>query len=72
MSILADCVRATGAEDTNLQLLDCTDKNISSLDGIEQFNDLRVLIVPQNHSKRAAFGRFAAACARGCQPQRAK
>ncbi len=46
---LADCVRATGAEDTNLQLLDCTDKNISSLDGIEQFNDLRVLIVPQNH-----------------------
>lgn len=45
---LAECVRATGATDTNLHLLDCTDKDISSLEGIEQFSDMQVLLVAQN------------------------
>ena len=45
---LRSCVLATGATITNVQSLNCTSRGITSLQGIEQFQDLRVLTLNSN------------------------
>lgn len=45
---LRDCIESSGAVDTSPQTFDCSRYKISSLAGIEQFGDLRVLNVSNN------------------------
>lgn len=45
---LRSCIKETGIVDTSLQGLDCSGRGISSVQGLEQFGDLRTLNLSQN------------------------
>lgn len=48
---LVNCINENGITHTGVQTLICADKNIQSLDGIEQFSNLRVINLSQNKIK---------------------